>query len=108
MRISRSTRAEVRLARAGKDVGHRPALARLDQLVDVLGAPAEPRRERARHRRLSGRHEAHEVNLVGRHRVSRSSASKNPGYETSTDDAPRMVVGAAPPVAAIANAMASR
>ena len=42
--------AEVRLALAREDVGDRPPLARFDQLVDVLGAPAEPRRQRARDR----------------------------------------------------------
>ena len=37
--------AEVRLAGAREDIGDGPPLARLDQLVDVLGAPAEPRRQ---------------------------------------------------------------
>ena len=85
--------AEVRLAGAGEDVRDGPALARFDQLVDILRAPAETGRECAGDGRFAGRHETHEIDLVCRHRVSRSSASKNPGYETLTDDAPRIVVG---------------
>ena len=42
-------RAEVRLAVPGEDVSDRHALARLDELVDVFGAPAEPRAQRVRH-----------------------------------------------------------
>ena len=61
--------AEVRLAVPREDVGDRPPLARFDQLVDVLRAPAEPRRERARDGRLAGGHEAHQVDLVDRHRA---------------------------------------
>ena len=87
-------RAEVRLAELREDLRDRPPLARFDQLVDVLGPPAEPLGQRARDGRLAGRHEPDEVDLVRRHRVSRSSASKKPGYETSTEEAPRIVVGA--------------
>ena len=60
------------------------------------------------HGGLAGRHEPDEINLVRRHRVSRASSSKNPGYDTSTDEAPLIVVGADARVAAIAKAMASR
>ena len=38
--------AEVRLAAPREEVGHRAALARLDQLVDVLDAPVEAPTER--------------------------------------------------------------
>ena len=86
----------------------RTPLPRLDQLVDVFRAPAESTGQRTRHRRLASGHEADQINFVGRHRVRRSSASKNPGYDTSTDDAPRIVVGWAAPVAATAKAIASR
>ena len=44
----RSTLAEIRLAFAREDVGDRAVLARLDALVDVFRAPAEPRAERPR------------------------------------------------------------
>ena len=47
-RISRSTRAEVRLSLPREDVGDRPPLARFDQLVDVLGPPAETGGDSAR------------------------------------------------------------
>jgi hypothetical protein len=35
--------AEVRLAALREDVGDRPALARFDQIVDVLGPPSQAR-----------------------------------------------------------------
>ena len=59
--------AEVRLAVPREDVGDRQPLAPLDQVVDVLDAPAQPRRQRARDRALAARHEADEIDLVGRH-----------------------------------------
>ena len=107
-RMSRSSGAEVRLATAREDVGDGPPLACFDQLVDVLGAPAEPRGERARDGRLAGRHESDEINLVGRHRVSRASSSKKPGIRDvdRRRAADRRRAGAR--VAAIANAIASR
>ena len=101
-------RPEIRLAAARENVRHRATLARFNQLVDVFRAPAQPLRERTRDGRFIGRHETDEIDLVGRHRVSRASSSKKPGYETSTDDAPLIVVGAAARVAAIAKAIASR
>ena len=63
--------AEVGLAVSGEDVGDGQPLARLDQLVDVLGAPAEPRRPGSAHRRLARGHEADEIDLVDRHRAAR-------------------------------------
>ena len=86
-------RAEVRLALAREDGRDRAPLARFDALVDVLDPPVEPLAERARQRRLAGAHEPDQVDLVGRHAVSDSSVSKNPGYETLTASAPVMVDG---------------
>jgi hypothetical protein len=60
---------------AGKDVGDGEPFARFDQLIDVFGAPSEPRPEQPRHRRLAGRHEADQVNLVDRHRPRASRSS---------------------------------
>ena len=73
--------AEVRFSLAREDVRDRPPLASLDQFVDVLGPPAEPRSKRSRYGGFSGRHESDEVNLVDGHRtrVSRSSSPKKPG-----------------------------
>ena len=102
--------AEVRLALPGEDVGDGPALARFDQLVDVLGPPAQTCGECPRDGALAGRHEPDQIDLVDCHLgvVSRSSSWKKPGYDTSTAPAPVIVVGVAAPVAATANAMASR
>jgi hypothetical protein len=101
-------RAKVRLSIPGKDLGNGTSFARLDQLVDVFGTLAEPLSQGAGHGGLSSRHEPDQVNLVRRHRVSRASSSKNPGYDTSTDEAPVIVVGDEARVAAMANAIASR
>ena len=43
--------AEIGLAVAGEDLGDGPPLARLDERVDVLGAPIEPRRQHPGHGR---------------------------------------------------------
>ena len=61
--------AEVRLALAREDVGDRAALACLDQLVDVLDAPAEPSGQGPRHGGLAGGHEADQKDLIDRHRA---------------------------------------
>jgi hypothetical protein len=61
-------RAKMRFAALHENLRHRPALARLDQLVDVVGAPAQARRDRPRHGGLAGGHEADEIDLIGRHR----------------------------------------
>ena len=57
-------RPEVRLAVAREDVGHGGSLARLDQLVDVLGAPAEAFRQHPGDGGLAGGHEPDQVDLV--------------------------------------------
>ena len=72
-------RPEVRLSARGEDVGHRAALARLDQLVDVLDAPSQAPAQRAGDGGLARAHEAHEEELVGLHAVSDPSTSKKPG-----------------------------
>ena len=102
--------AEVRLAVPGEDVRHRPPLARLDQLVDVLGAPAESRREHPRHRRLARRHESDEIDLIGRHRDGSAARSSSKNPDTTRRRRWRRQSWSAPdaPVAAMANAMASR
>ena len=104
-----------------EDFPDREAFALLDELVDVDGLPIEPRRERARHGRLAGRHEPDEINLVRFHTVrdpqdapgpllamSRFSVSKKPGYEIATASAPAIVERDRAASAAIANAMAIR
>ena len=63
-------------------------LARLDPLVDVLDAPAEPAAQRARDGRLARAHESDEIQLVGLHARSDSSTEKNSGYETAAAPAP--------------------
>ena len=87
--------AEVRLAVGREDRRDRPPLARLDPLVDVLDLPVEAPAERTRQGGLAGRHEPDQVDLVGFTRTSRSSVSKNPGYDTATASAPRMCESAA-------------
>ena len=101
-------RAKVRLAAFGEDLGNGSPLAGFDQLVNVLRAPPESLGEKPRHSGLARGHEPDQINFVRPHRVSRASSSKNPGYETSTEVAPVIVVAAEARVAAIANAMASR
>jgi len=93
---------------AGKNLGDRLTLAPLDQLVDVRRLPIEPLRQRPRHRRFAGGHEADQIDLVCLHEARRSSVSKNMGYEMPTASAPSMIDGCAAPSAAIANAMAIR
>ena len=79
-RISRSTARKYGSPLPREDVGDRPALARLDQLVDVLGAPAEPPGQRPRHGRLAGGHEADEDRSCRPSpRVSRSSVVEEAG-----------------------------
>jgi len=101
-------RPEVRLAAPREDVRDRHMLARFDHFVDVRRAPVEPRRQRARDGRLAGRHEAHEIDLVRLHAISRSSVSKKSGYEIATASAPSIVDGPSAASAAIANAIAIR
>src|SRR5207245_4402222 len=116
--------AEVRFAVSREHVGDCEPLARFDQLVDVFGAPPETRRQQPRDGRLSRRHEADEIDLVGRprdrvvwcnhvrnhslDRAIRSSSSKKPGYETLTASAPAMRTGPRARLPAMANAIASR
>jgi hypothetical protein len=68
--------AEVRFSLLGEDVRDRPPLAGFDELVDVLGPPAEARGQRPRDGALAGRHEPDEINFVDCHlgAVSRSSS----------------------------------
>src|SRR5262245_59093274 len=82
--------------------------AGLDQVVDVDGLPVETTRERSGYRGLARAHESDQVNLVCLHAISRSSVSKNVGYEIPTTSAPSMRDGAVAPRAAIANAIAMR
>ena len=81
-------RAEVRLAVLREDLGDRQPLAPLDEIVDVLGSPAQPRGQRARDRALAAGHEADEIDLVGRHRRSLARSAAKSGYDTATAPAP--------------------
>ena len=72
-------RAEIRFAPLGEELGHRLALAPLDQLVDVHDLPSEPSGQRASDRGLTGAHETDQINLVDCHTTSRWSVSKKPG-----------------------------
>ena len=76
----------------------------------IFGAPFQAPGEGPRHGALPGGHEPDEIDLVARHdaTVSFCSVSKKPGYDTSTEDAPRIVTGPEARVAAIANAIARR
>src|SRR5204862_3572226 len=65
---------EICFAMTRKDVGDGHPFARLDQLVDVLGAPAEAPREQPRHGGLAGGHEAHEIDLVVSTHLERKDA----------------------------------
>ncbi len=87
-RISRSTVRKYGSPCVAKISRDRAALAALDELVDVFGPPAQPRRQRAGDRALAARHEADEVNLVGRHWTSLARSSSNEGYDTATASAP--------------------
>ena len=71
--------AEVRLAFAREDLGDRAVLAGLDALVDVFRAPAEPRAERARERRLAGAHEADQIHLVSPHASAWPASGRSRG-----------------------------
>lgn len=62
-------RPKVQFSVARENVGNSPSLPRFDQLVDVLGPPAEPLGQRARDRGLAGSHESYEINLIGGHRA---------------------------------------
>ncbi len=101
-------RSKVRLALLREDLRDRAALARFHQIVDVLGAPAEARGERAGDRALAACHEAHEIDLVRRHATSSARSEANPGYDTATASAPSIVVGPVAPSPTSANAMTSR
>ena len=79
-------RTEVRLSLAGEDLRHRSPLARLDEQVDVFGAPSEAAPERLRQCGFSGSHESDQIDLVrlqgeDRHDGSHSDSSveKNSG-----------------------------
>ncbi len=100
--------AEVRLAVAMEDFRDGEMLALLDLLVDIDEAPVQTPGQRATHGCLARSHKADKVHLVGFHATSRSSVSKNPGYEMTTESAPTIWEGACPASAAIAKAMAIR
>ena len=68
--------AEIGLALLGEDVRDGPAFARFDELVDVLGPPAQTCGECPCDGALAGRHEPDEIDFVDCHLgvVSRSSS----------------------------------
>ena len=70
---------EIRLAALGEDRRYGPPFARLDQVVDVVGAPAEPPAHGPSHGGLAGAHEADQVQLVGSHARRDSRMVKNSG-----------------------------
>ena len=74
--MSRSTARKYRLSLLREDVGDGPALPCFDELVDVLGPPAQACGQCPRDGALAGRHEPDQINFVDRHLgvVSRSSS----------------------------------
>jgi hypothetical protein len=56
-------RPEIRFPALREDLRNRPAFARLDELVDVLGPPAQAIGQGSSHGSLASRHEPDEIDL---------------------------------------------
>ena len=101
-------RPKIGLALLGEDVGDRPALAALDEVVDVLRLPPQTPGQRARDRAFAASHEADEIDLVGHEIVSAARSASKFGYETATASAPVITVGPVDPSPTSVNAMTRR